>query len=174
MLIKLYDYNDMYRFDEFEAHLFTSSKPIVDYVADKITVAGKEYRFSTANWLPHDIAQYTHGKIDAHVNNAAIHAPLNDAANSNTACLLLEAVNQPTTYAHWLRFGTAGGGGILPFAPNVGAIGSDSSRWESVHATTMYENGSALSVKYAPKTHGHNLTEVSGLHCRNNKNRSNG
>ena len=56
-----------------------------------------------------------------------------------------------------------------PMSNNVVNLGSVSKQWLSLYAYSIYENGTSLSSKYAPKSHGHsgesfNTLKVSNLY----------
>ena len=70
----------------------------------------------------------------------------------------------------WIRTTSSG---IIPSANGSGALGTSSWQFSSIYGQTIYENGTALSGKYAPLSHDHgrivtrgNVTCESGITAR--------
>jgi hypothetical protein len=53
----------------------------------------------------------------------------------------------------WIRTTSSG---IIPSANGSGALGTSSWQFSSIYGKAIYEDGTALSSKYAPKSHTHN------------------
>lgn len=71
------------------------------------------------------------------------------------------AVGSSSSTPGWIRVGTSSGLGLLPYANNVGALGTSSWQFNAVYSTNFYEGGTALSSKYAAASHNHNSSYVS-------------
>ena len=59
----------------------------------------------------------------------------------------------------WIRTTSSG---IIPSANGSGALGTSSWQFSSIYGQTIYENGTALSSKYAAASHGTHLTIGTG------------
>lgn len=58
----------------------------------------------------------------------------------------------------WIRIGGTGSHGLLPYSNGTSSIGTSSWRFREIHAVNFYEDGTALSSKYAAANHNHNST----------------
>jgi hypothetical protein len=78
----------------------------------------------------------------------------------STAYPRMVVKNGGGTDNNWIRVGTSSGYGFLPYSDGVGQLGTSSWKFSQVHGVTIYENGTALSSKYAASGHNHDSTYV--------------
>ena len=64
--------------------------------------------------------------------------------------------SQNVTFPAAITSGIVNSYNILPRKNNTYNLGSDSSKWANIYATTIHENGKTLASKYAGISHTHN------------------
>ena len=55
------------------------------------------------------------------------------------------------------------GGNFKPIITNKGQLGTSTYQWNAAYINTIYENGTSLANKYAPKTHTHTTSDITNL-----------
>jgi hypothetical protein len=80
--------------------------------------------------------------------------------DGNTSYPRLVAKNSGASTPDWIRVGTSGGYGLLPYSNGTSSLGTSSWKFKEIHSVTFYQNGSTLDSLYAAAGHNHDTTYV--------------